>query len=138
MARITSEDCLEKVRNRFALVLMAAKRTKQLLAGGRLMIENTDNKSVVNSLREIADGAVRPMTAEDRAVIVEKERLQREALLAQAAANAHARPVISEGPPPSFNLNVTDDDDDDDDDDVEFEASANGHGRNGAHDAPTE
>ena len=57
MARITVEDCLQKVENRFALVLLAAKRTKQLLKGSSPLVES-DNKDGVISLREIAAGKV--------------------------------------------------------------------------------
>ena len=53
MARITVEDCLERVPNRFELVLLAARRAKQLLKGARPLVES-DNKEVVTSLREIA------------------------------------------------------------------------------------
>jgi len=58
MARITVEDCLENVDNRFRLVLLGAKRAKQLLKGSRPLLE-TDNKEVVTALREIAAGKVR-------------------------------------------------------------------------------
>ncbi len=58
MARITVEDCLEEVENRFLLVHLAAKRTKQLKDGASQLIESTDNKDVVNALREIAAGKV--------------------------------------------------------------------------------
>ena len=57
MARITVEDCLDKVPNRFELVLGAARRAKQLLKGGRPLVD-TDNKEVVTALREIAAGKV--------------------------------------------------------------------------------
>ena len=57
MARITVEDCLEKVGNRFELVLLGARRSKQLLKGARPLVE-TDNKEVVAALREIAEGKV--------------------------------------------------------------------------------
>jgi DNA-directed RNA polymerase subunit omega len=53
MARITVEDCLETVENRFQLVLLGAKRAKQLLKGSRPLIDS-DNKEVVTALREIA------------------------------------------------------------------------------------
>jgi DNA-directed RNA polymerase subunit omega len=53
MARITVEDCLESVENRFQLVLLAAKRAKQLLKGSRPLIDS-ENKEVVTALREIA------------------------------------------------------------------------------------
>ncbi len=55
MARITVEDCLEAVPNRFSLVLVAAERTKQILKGAQPLIDNeNDNKEVVTALREIA------------------------------------------------------------------------------------
>ena len=53
MARITVEDCLEVIPNRFELVLGAARRAKQLLKGARPLVDS-DNKEVVTALREIA------------------------------------------------------------------------------------
>jgi DNA-directed RNA polymerase subunit omega len=61
MARITVEDCLEKVNNRFALVHLAAKRVKQLLKGDRPLVQ-ADNRDVVLALRAIAAGKVKPET----------------------------------------------------------------------------
>jgi DNA-directed RNA polymerase subunit omega len=55
MARITVEDCLEVVPNRFSLVLVAAERAKQLVKGAQPKVDNEDlNKEVVMALREIA------------------------------------------------------------------------------------
>ena len=59
MARVTVEDCLPMVENRFALVLLATKRTRQLMAGARPLLAAGRNKSTVQSLREIATGKVR-------------------------------------------------------------------------------
>ena len=59
MARITVEDCLPLVENRFALVLLGAKRTRQLMAGARPLQENSKNKPAVLALREVATGKVR-------------------------------------------------------------------------------
>ncbi len=61
MARITIEDCLENVPNRFALVLLAADRAKDLIkkTAEPLIEDYRDNKEVVTALREIADGVVR-------------------------------------------------------------------------------
>jgi len=59
MARVTVEDCLPQVDNRFALVLLATKRTRQLMAGARPLIQTSKNKPSVLSLREIATGKVR-------------------------------------------------------------------------------
>jgi len=58
MARITVEDCLERVGNRFELVLLAARRAKQLLKGARPLVQS-DNKEIVTALREIAAEKVR-------------------------------------------------------------------------------
>ena len=58
MARVTVEDCLEKVNNRFALVILGAERARQLANGGRPLVQ-CNNKPAVTSLREIAKGQVR-------------------------------------------------------------------------------
>jgi DNA-directed RNA polymerase subunit omega len=59
MARITVEDCLEFVDNRFALVLLAGKRARQLMAGARPLVENPRDKPAVLALREVATGKVK-------------------------------------------------------------------------------
>ncbi len=64
MARITIEDCMEKVPNRFHLVRMASIRAKQLKKGARPLLTSDDNKDIVMSLREIAAGLVKPGTVE--------------------------------------------------------------------------
>lgn len=58
MARVTVEDCLEKVTSRFQLVILASKRAKQLLKGAKPLLE-CDNREIVTALREIAAGKVR-------------------------------------------------------------------------------
>lgn len=58
MARVTVEDCLEKVDNRFGLVLLVSKRSKQLLKGSRPSVDPKTNKFVVTALREVAAGKV--------------------------------------------------------------------------------
>ena len=60
MARITIEDCTDRVPNRFHLVQMAAIRTKQLKKGAQSLVRSDGNKEVVTSLREIAAGHVKP------------------------------------------------------------------------------
>ena len=59
MARVTVEDCLETVNNRFALVILGAKRTRQLINGASPLVKGK-NKPAVMALREIADGKVKP------------------------------------------------------------------------------
>ncbi len=58
MARITLEDCLVKVSNRFQLAILATKRAKQLLKGAKPLLKS-DNREIVLALREIAAGLVR-------------------------------------------------------------------------------
>ena len=53
MARITVEDCLEKVSTRFELVMLGARRAKMLIRGARPLVEST-NRSIVTALREVA------------------------------------------------------------------------------------
>jgi DNA-directed RNA polymerase subunit omega len=59
MARITVEDCLEHIDNRFALVVLAGKRARQLMAGARPLVENPKDKPPVLALREVATGKVK-------------------------------------------------------------------------------
>ncbi len=58
MARVTVEDCLEQVHNRFALTILAAERARQISKGAPPLIR-CDNKSAVTALREIADVKVK-------------------------------------------------------------------------------
>ncbi len=58
MARITVEDCLDNVDNRFELVLTATKRARQLANGAEPMVEEDNDKPTVIALREIAEGVI--------------------------------------------------------------------------------
>jgi DNA-directed RNA polymerase subunit omega len=58
MARVTVEDCLDNVDNRFQLVLVATKRARQLVAGAEPCVKVENDKPTVLALREIADGYV--------------------------------------------------------------------------------
>jgi DNA-directed RNA polymerase subunit omega len=62
MARVTVEDCLEKIPSRFELVILGSKRAKQLFKGAKPSLE-TDNLEIVTALREIAAGKVRRASA---------------------------------------------------------------------------
>ena len=85
MARVTVEDCLEKVNNRFALVILAAERARQLANGGRPLVA-CSNKPAVTSLREIArdqvhfnesvDGTVRQFLDEVKSRGARPEKLR--------------------------------------------------------------
>jgi DNA-directed RNA polymerase subunit omega len=58
MARVTIEDCLKRIPNRFLLVHLATKRVRQLMEGGVRLVKSSDNEDVVTALREIAAGKV--------------------------------------------------------------------------------
>ncbi|MBF0491352.1 MAG: DNA-directed RNA polymerase subunit omega [Deltaproteobacteria bacterium] len=58
MARVTVEDCLENVDNRFGLVHLTARRVRQIVKGSEVLVD-CDNKDIVTALREIAEGYVR-------------------------------------------------------------------------------
>ena len=60
MARVTVEDCVDKVSNRFDLVLIAAQRARQISGGADLTIDRDRDKNPVVALREIAEETVRP------------------------------------------------------------------------------
>lgn len=60
MARITVEDCLNKIENRFEMVLTATKRARQIANGADPLVEEENDKPTVIALREIADGLVDP------------------------------------------------------------------------------
>lgn len=60
MARVTVEDCVERVPNRFELVLAAAHRARAIAGGAALTVERENDKNPVVALREIADGTVEP------------------------------------------------------------------------------
>ena len=64
MARVTIEDCLKNVDNRFTLVHLAAKRIRQVREGSDLLVKSSNNEDVVTVLREIASGRVIAKTSE--------------------------------------------------------------------------
>ena len=65
MARVTVEDCVDKVSNRFDLVLLAAHRARVLSSGAPLLIERDNDKNPVVALREIGDGMLVPDEIEE-------------------------------------------------------------------------
>ena len=65
MARITVEDCLEKISNRFELVMVASKRARQITLGAPSQVEEENDKPTVIALREIAEGKVDAQSIRD-------------------------------------------------------------------------
>ena len=74
MARITVEDCLEKVDNQYDLVLLAKERTVQLNSGAPILVEEDNDKRTIISLREIGDGKISVEELEQNAI----KRLRKE------------------------------------------------------------
>ena len=74
MARITVEDCLEKIDNQYDLVLLAKERTVQLNAGAPMLVEEDNDKRTIISLREIGDGKIQISELVDSAI----KRLRKE------------------------------------------------------------
>ncbi len=85
MARVTVEDCLENVANRFELVMVASKRSRQIATGGKEpLVQAESDKPTVIALREIAEGYI---TAD---ILVRQEEVNVEEELFEAMENSEA------------------------------------------------
>jgi DNA-directed RNA polymerase subunit omega len=82
MARVTVEDCLDNVDNRFELVLLASRRARQIAAGKEPLVDWENDKPTVVALREISEGKI---SNEIMDQAIAQERAQREAAAAEAA-----------------------------------------------------
>ena len=92
MARITVEDCLEVVDNRFELVMMATKRARQLSKGADPLVEGSSDKPTVLALREIASGKV------TNELISEIDKQEREKAERPAPIRRDGRAVLAQEP----------------------------------------
>jgi DNA-directed RNA polymerase subunit omega len=88
MARITVEDCLERVDNRFDLVLLATKRARQIAEGVDPLVPMDNDKPTVVALREIADGLITSANIEPEPEPEEPELNLEQALAEELAADA--------------------------------------------------
>lgn len=108
MARVTVEDCVDKIPNRFDLVLMAAQRARQISGGAELTIDRDRDKNPVVALREIADETVMPEDLRESAVM----NLQRVQMddddvvdeLGSLSQSAEALRLTAAAPPRNQNL----------------------------------
>lgn len=102
MARITVEDCLKKVNNRFLLVNMVAKRVRQIREGSEYLVNSPKNEDIVVALREVAAGKVRvrdPRTDEQEPVAeLEMETMASTDEPAQEAASEEPAPTPEDDP----------------------------------------
>lgn len=76
MARVTVEDCVEKVPNRFELVLDAAQRSRQISSGSALLVDRDNDKNPVVALREIAENKVNPAHLKEAVVTGMQKHLE--------------------------------------------------------------
>ena len=108
MARVTVEDCVDKVSNRFDLVLFAAQRARQISGGAELTIDRDRDKNPVVALREIAEETVRPNQLEEslvsslQRVQIDDEEAPDE--IGSIAASAEALRLTAAAPPRNQNL----------------------------------
>ena len=103
MARVTVEDCVDKVSNRFDLVLFAAQRARQISGGADLTIDRDRDKNPVVALREIAEETVRPRDLEEAVVSgLQRVRIDEEDEtdeLASLSESAEALRLTAAAPP---------------------------------------
>ena len=103
MARVTVEDCVDKIPNRFDLVLMAAQRARQISGGADLSIDRDRDKNPVVALREIAETTVRPKHLEEAIISsLQRVRIDEEDEtdeLASLADSAEALRLTAAAPP---------------------------------------
>jgi len=92
MARITVEDCLEQVDNRFELVLIATRRARQISKGAEPLVEIENDKSTVLALREIAEEKINARSLAELEQ-QEKERAAAAAVAAEIAAAEGENPL---------------------------------------------
>lgn len=76
MARVTVEDCVDKIPNRFDLVLLAAHRAREISAGDPLLVDRDNDKNPVVALREIADRKLRPRQLMEAAVEAQQRHIE--------------------------------------------------------------
>ena len=86
MARITVEDCVEKIGNRFDLVLVATKRARQVARGAAPLLEEENDKPTVIALREIAEGLIDPSILDQELEVFSDDEEAPEEAPAEAAA----------------------------------------------------
>jgi DNA-directed RNA polymerase subunit omega len=108
MARVTVEDCVDKIPNRFDLVLAAAQRARQISGGAELTIDRDRDKNPVVALREIAEETVRPDQLQE-SIVSGLQRVQIDDddevdAVGSLAASAEALRLTAAAPPRNQNM----------------------------------
>ena len=108
MARVTVEDCIDKVPNRFDLVLLAGQRARQISRGADLTLDRDRDKNPVVALREIAEKRISPKSLSEKIITdLQKVRIDEEEEdddLGSLAASAEALRLTAAAPPRNQNL----------------------------------
>ena len=103
MARVTVEDCVDKIPNRFDLVLLAAQRARQISGGSELTVDRDRDKNPVVALREIAEENLRPSDLMESALqAMQKVQMEDEDAtdeVGSLAASAEALRLTAAAPP---------------------------------------
>src|SRR5215831_20735969 len=105
MARVTVEDCVDKVPNRFELVLLAAHRAREITKGSHIMVDAENDKNAVIALREIAEKTIAPGDAREGLI----HSMQGNVEIDEpelGAAPIHPRPPMLDGDNPSADMVV--------------------------------
>ena len=100
MARVTVEDCVDKIPNRFDLVLLSAQRARQISGGAELTIDRDRDKNPVVALREVAEETVRPKELQEALISGLQTVPIDDADVADAVGNLAHRPRRCGSPPP--------------------------------------
>ena len=108
MARVTVEDCVDKIPNRFDLVLLAAQRARQISGGAELTLDRDRDKNPVVALREIAEQTIRPGHLEEALVSgLQKVQIDDDDApdeIGSIAASAEALRLTAAAPPRNTNV----------------------------------
>lgn len=108
MARVTVEDCVDKVTNRFDLVLLAAQRAREISGGAELTLDRDRDKNPVVALREIAEETVLPVDLQDSLVaFLQKVQVDEDEMpdeIGSIAQSAEALRLTAAAPPRNQNI----------------------------------
>jgi DNA-directed RNA polymerase subunit omega len=108
MARVTVEDCVDKIPNRFELVLLAGTRARQISSGAEILLDRDRDKNPVVALREIAEEKVVPATLQEALVSSMQHVIHGEDdapdAVGSLAASAEALRLTAAQPPRNQNL----------------------------------
>ncbi len=108
MARVTVEDCIDKVTNRFDLVLLAAQRAREISGGAELTLDRDRDKNPVVALREIAEETVKPEDLKEALIAdLQKVRIDDDDMpdeIGSIAQSAEALRLTAAAPPRNQNI----------------------------------